>query len=93
MKEKENNNSATAGIHALKFVYVHRLRKGINRESHALKVARLAGLPEEAIQVAGQLLIDGLSLQGNNGGTQRDTKSENIAKPERTAGMMAEVVG
>lgn len=26
------------------FVYVHRLRKGVNRESHALKVARLAGI-------------------------------------------------
>jgi DNA mismatch repair ATPase MutS len=25
------------------FTYVHRLRKGVNRESHALKVARLAG--------------------------------------------------
>ncbi|KAK3341550.1 muts domain V-domain-containing protein [Lasiosphaeria hispida] len=34
------------------FVYVHRLRKGINRQSHALKVARLAGLPEQAIRVA-----------------------------------------
>lgn len=29
------------------FSYVHRLRKGVNRESHALKVARVAGkLPE-----------------------------------------------
>lgn len=26
-----------------KFSYVHRLRKGVNRESHALKVARVAG--------------------------------------------------
>ena len=25
------------------FVYIHRLRKGVNRQSHALKVARLAG--------------------------------------------------
>ncbi|CAK7568265.1 MAG: MutS protein 1 [Sporothrix epigloea] len=38
------------------FVYVHRLRKGINRQSHALKVARLAGLPEQAIQTARQVL-------------------------------------
>lgn len=38
------------------FVYVHKLRKGINRESHALKVARLAGLPERAIGVARQVL-------------------------------------
>jgi DNA mismatch repair ATPase MutS len=27
-----------------KFSYVHRLRKGVNRESHALKVARVAGM-------------------------------------------------
>ncbi|PKS12025.1 hypothetical protein jhhlp_001321 [Lomentospora prolificans] len=38
------------------FVYVHKLRKGINRQSHALKVARLAGLPEAAIQTAKQVL-------------------------------------
>ncbi|KAI1455722.1 muts domain V-domain-containing protein [Annulohypoxylon moriforme] len=38
------------------FVYVHRLRKGVNRQSHALKVARLAGLPEAAIKVAREVL-------------------------------------
>ncbi|KAI1162393.1 muts domain V [Nemania serpens] len=38
------------------FVYVHRLRKGVNRQSHALKVARLAGLPEAAIAVANEVL-------------------------------------
>jgi DNA mismatch repair ATPase MutS len=54
-----------------KFSYVHRLRKGVNRESHALKVARVAGkshkrafcsiltclgLPEDAISVAAEVL-------------------------------------
>jgi DNA mismatch repair ATPase MutS len=38
------------------FVYVHKLRKGINRQSHALKVAKLAGLPERAIQTAKEVL-------------------------------------
>ncbi|KAI0125941.1 muts domain V [Xylariales sp. AK1849] len=38
------------------FVYVHRLQRGINRQSHALKVARLAGLPEAAIAVAKEIL-------------------------------------
>ncbi|CAM1506530.1 Fc.00g061710.m01.CDS01 [Cosmosporella sp. VM-42] len=38
------------------FVYVHKLRKGINRRSHALKVARLAGLPESAINMARRVL-------------------------------------
>ncbi|KAF2281282.1 uncharacterized protein EI97DRAFT_368154 [Westerdykella ornata] len=39
-----------------KFSYIHRLRKGVNRHSHALKVARVAGLPEEAIAVAARVL-------------------------------------
>ena len=34
------------------FSFIHRLRKGVNRESHALKVAQLAGLPKEAIEMA-----------------------------------------
>lgn len=38
------------------FVYVHKLQKGVNRTSHALKVARLAGLPDKAIQVAREVL-------------------------------------
>ncbi|OTA96969.1 hypothetical protein M434DRAFT_392415 [Hypoxylon sp. CO27-5] len=38
------------------FVYVHKLRKGVNRQSHALKVARLANLPEAAITVAREIL-------------------------------------
>ncbi|KAI4701719.1 hypothetical protein J4E81_003459 [Alternaria sp. BMP 2799] len=39
-----------------KFSYVHRLRKGVNRESHALKVARVAGLPEDAVAIAAKVL-------------------------------------
>ncbi|KLU82072.1 DNA mismatch repair protein mutS [Magnaporthiopsis poae ATCC 64411] len=38
------------------FIFVHKLRKGINRRSHALKVARLAGLPDAAIKVAQDIL-------------------------------------
>ena len=41
------DDEATGG-----FVFVHRLRKGVNRESHALKVAELAGLPSRAIKMA-----------------------------------------
>lgn len=40
------------------WVYVHKLKEGVNRKSHALKVARMAGLPEEAIAVAGNVLRD-----------------------------------
>jgi DNA mismatch repair ATPase MutS len=46
------------------FVYVHRLRKGVNRQSHALKVARLAGLPEAAIGVARDVLKE---FEGDHG--------------------------
>ncbi|KIW04034.1 uncharacterized protein PV09_04856 [Verruconis gallopava] len=38
------------------FSYVHKLRQGINRNPHALKVARLAGMPEDAIAVASKVL-------------------------------------
>ncbi|KAL4902568.1 hypothetical protein BDW74DRAFT_186816 [Aspergillus multicolor] len=34
------------------FSFVHKLRKGVNRESHALKVAQLAGLPSETVELA-----------------------------------------
>ncbi|EMC95114.1 hypothetical protein BAUCODRAFT_72421 [Baudoinia panamericana UAMH 10762] len=40
------------------WTYLHKLRKGVNRESHALKVARLAGLPTSAIHIAEQVLRD-----------------------------------
>ncbi|ESZ99531.1 MutS2 protein [Sclerotinia borealis F-4128] len=38
------------------FRYMYKLKEGINRHSHALKVAKLAGLPKEAIEVARQIL-------------------------------------
>ncbi|OHW89856.1 domain V [Colletotrichum incanum] len=38
------------------FFYIHRLRKGVNRQSHALKVAKLARLPGPAISVAQKVL-------------------------------------
>lgn len=39
-----------------RFRYVHQLRKGVNRQSHALKVAGLAGLPRAAINIAKEVL-------------------------------------
>lgn len=36
--------------------YMHKLQRGVNRQSHALKVARLAGMPDEAVAVAGEVL-------------------------------------
>ncbi|KAG9188911.1 hypothetical protein G6011_07616 [Alternaria panax] len=52
-----------------RWAYVHRLRRGVNRESHALKVARVAGMPEDAIKVAAKVLGQ---LKGTSGGATRD---------------------
>ncbi|RKF57918.1 MutS protein-like protein 1 [Golovinomyces cichoracearum] len=38
------------------FRYVHKLKEGVNRRSHALKVARLAGLPKEVLLIAEKIL-------------------------------------
>ncbi|KAG7099423.1 hypothetical protein E1B28_001275, partial [Marasmius oreades] len=44
------------------FAYSYRLRRGVNRDSHGLKVAQLAGMPEEAVSVARNVL-DALQQQ------------------------------
>lgn len=41
------------------WVYVHRLKEGVNRESHALKVAALAGVPSEVLEAAKEVLRNG----------------------------------
>ena len=38
------------------FTFQHRLRRGVNRQSHALKVAKLAGLPVPALEAATTVL-------------------------------------
>lgn len=52
------------------FTYSHNLRPGVNRDSHALKVAQLARMPESAVTLAkrvssalgGQQHLDGEQL-------------------------------
>lgn len=62
------------------WAYVHKLRRGVNRESHALKVARLAGLPEGAISVAGDVLAQlEREERGGNGGTLKRSMPSLIA--------------
>jgi len=41
------------------FTFVHKLRRGVNRKSHALRVAKMAGLPSSALDVAQQMLAEG----------------------------------
>ncbi|KAI9462307.1 muts domain V-domain-containing protein [Lactarius psammicola] len=38
------------------FTYSHRLRPGVNKESHGLKVAQLAGMPPSTVAVARELM-------------------------------------
>ncbi|VUC28401.1 unnamed protein product [Clonostachys rosea] len=45
------------------FIYIHKLREGINRQSHALKVARLAGLPAAVIAKAEHVLSNAVQTQ------------------------------
>jgi DNA mismatch repair ATPase MutS len=63
--------------------YVHRLRKGVNRQSHALKVARVAGLPEEAIATASEVLeklkVDRKSNRAREAGAVEDSGTRAIA--------------
>ena len=40
-----------------RFTYSYRLRPGINRNSHGLKVAQLAGMPPAAMTVAAEALL------------------------------------
>lgn len=49
-------NDVTEDEETGRWWYVYKLRRGVNRESHALKVARVAGLPEEAVRVAAKVL-------------------------------------
>ena len=47
------------------WVYMHKLKPGVNRESHALQVAKLACMPAEAIDVAADVLA-GFERQKNS---------------------------
>ena len=39
------------------FAYSYRMRPGVNRDSHGLKVAQLAGMPHSAVQIAQQAML------------------------------------
>ena len=42
----------------LSFRFDHKMRRGVNRDSHALKVARLAGIPDGTLNIAHDILTD-----------------------------------
>jgi DNA mismatch repair ATPase MutS len=64
------------------FTFMHRLKQGVNRQSHALKVARLAGLPEIAIEIATGVLLD-LSMENR---PRSATIYQDIGEKELMAG-------
>ncbi|KAI0094596.1 muts domain V-domain-containing protein [Irpex rosettiformis] len=55
------------------FTYSHRLRPGINRESHGLKAAQLAGMPDSVISVASDALK---WLRGRHASVSIEDRSE-----------------
>ncbi|KZF25941.1 hypothetical protein L228DRAFT_279203 [Xylona heveae TC161] len=62
------------------FSFIHRVRRGVNRQSHALKVALMAGLPQSAIDTASQVLE---SLhQRNLDATPQDKEFTRLEPPE-----------
>ena len=46
------------------FRFDHKIRRGVNSDSHALKVAQLAGVPEETVQIASDILRTRGSCEG-----------------------------
>jgi len=66
------------------FTFVHRLKKGTNRHSHALKVAKLAGLPPAALKVAESVLNE--LLKAKNGVHIQESQSqETVCSPSIAA--------
>ena len=45
------------------FTFIHKLRQGVNRKSHALRVAKMAGLPQSTLDIAQDMLTQRKSLQ------------------------------
>ncbi|KAE8354143.1 muts domain V-domain-containing protein [Aspergillus coremiiformis] len=60
------------------FSFVHRLRPGVNRESHALKVAQLAGLPKETIDMARSVRDSARNKQGTQSGDISPTPTRSL---------------
>jgi len=50
------------------FAYSHRMRPGVNRDSHGLKVAQLGGMPQLAMQIATDALRSIKNNEGNRVG-------------------------
>jgi DNA mismatch repair ATPase MutS len=67
------------------FTFMHRLKKGVNRQSHALKVAKLAGLPPAALAVA-ETVLEQIMAGKHNVHVQQPAEA---ADEEKTTSMAA----
>ena len=65
------------------FTFQHKLRPGVNRQSHALKVAKLAGLPTAALEAA-ETLLRQLHLQKDGTHTLPEPTTEPLAASGRS---------
>jgi DNA mismatch repair ATPase MutS len=68
------------------FTFQHRLRPGVNRQSHALKVAALAGLPAPALEAATAVLRQLHGDKDNQQGEQEYHDSTDTRQPLAAAG-------
>ncbi|EJT98879.1 hypothetical protein DACRYDRAFT_82640 [Dacryopinax primogenitus] len=74
------------------FAYSYKLRPGVNRDSHGLKVAHLAGMPQSAMDVAREALgcLRGLGREGE-GGRLRELGERLVREQLETARTGAEM--
>jgi len=56
------------------WTFVHRLRRGVSTESHALRVAKMAGMPAEVLGIAQDILSAGqdVAQEGGRKGKERE---------------------
>ena len=66
------------------FAYSHRLKPGLNRDSHGLKVAQIAGMPDSAVEVARSALSWLKSRAADQGGRRADLRALGQALSLRT---------
>jgi DNA mismatch repair ATPase MutS len=65
------------------FAYSYRMRPGVNRDSHGLKVAQLAGMPHSAVTVAKEALswLNKNNPNDTGNAVQLTTLGQSLASP------------
>lgn len=72
-------------------VYSHSLRRGVNRESSGLKVARLAEMPSKAVDVADKCL-KWLRLRGKEAGEEHSPEGDGSLVSDRDLERLTEIL-